>query len=712
MGTKIKVSAAVLVAAAGVYFVVRTPQAESPRVASVEPLAEDADLADQEGVELLPVTEGSVPDSIAGPVRRSTVAKDPPAEVAATLGTNVLRVVIDGITEEDARLARVTVAASDERGKRIAGVGRSWPCQGLTSEFDLDPLHANVAERDLRVGSMLVHVDHPMHLLEHFWLSPSDAVEVESGQTVYEVRVTLTGTVFWPELTLAVRDARTGAHLENVELHCIGTEYMGLLRQPGPGQPYSALGRGLSSPIVLMGGHKAEELDRVGAVALRLVAGEPPQTIKLAGRANTDRGVVVYARAPGYEWGRLVIDFSSGGERELLLGQGAALGVRVANVQLERYAALGTEAKLYVYQPGWGVGQVWVQPLDETLETEGLRLEGVEPGELAVAVELGVIGQWSRKRTVLAREELSLAAGETRELVLALSDPPAPPERVTLGGVVSFPAPTASWGEERVRLQLYQADWGYGDADAELSLAEMVRVDGELPTWAFQLEDIPVGTCQIHLLPFLKSWMIDVPAGGREDVALVIPELAEVRVETVDAQTGERIPLEQLRYIYKEDLPGRVHQIWSDQIWAGFDGEPGLFRVWTAPGAAYVGTWKIPSELGYGQSGKDLELVPGLQSVRLELTPPYTIRFELSVDGAALPYDDGIYRGLGQGIRGVDHDGRASYVSRRVAAVTAPGVYEISFEGVGADRFLPIAPRQVVVREGETAEVIVELYLK
>ena len=44
--------------------------------------------------------------------------------------------------------------------------------------------------------------------------------------------------------------------------------------------------------------------------------------------------------------------------------------------------------------------------------------------------------------------------------------------------------------------------------------------------------------------------------------------------------------------------------------------------------------------------------------------------------------------------------------------VSAPGVYEVSFEGVGADRFHPIPPRRVDVRAGETTEVIVELRKK
>ncbi len=312
---------------------------------------------------------------------------------------------------------------------------------------------------------------------------------------------------------------------------------------------------------------------------------------------------------------------------------------------------------------------------------------------------------------MLAREELSLAAGETRELVLALLDPPEQPQRATLGGVVSFPA---FGGEEAVRLQIYEAaTYEWVDADVELSLADLERVGGALPTWSFRLEDLPVGLYQVQLLPFLKNWMIELPAGGREDVELVVPELAEVLVETVDARTGERIPLEEVRYGYREDLPGQKHY----HATAGFEGEPGRFRFWTAPGAAYVGTYGIPSGLDYGERREELELVPGLQSVRFELAPVYALRFEFRAGGAALPSADPSQNWpLSQGIRAVDHEGRV-YSNKKVAKgrlveVSAPGVYEVSFEGVGADRFLPIPPRRVDVRAGETAEVIVELHRK
>ena len=49
-------------------------------------------------------------------------------------------------------------------------------------------------------------------------------------------------------------------------------------------------------------------------------------------------------------------------------------------------------------------------PLDETLEGQGLLLEGLGPGGYAVAVELS--GDSWTKRPVLARREISLDAGE------------------------------------------------------------------------------------------------------------------------------------------------------------------------------------------------------------------------------------------------------------------------------------------------------------
>ena len=182
METKTKVSAAVLVAAVIVYFVARTPLAESPRIAAAEPLASDVELVDTAAED--PATEA---------VRRSLDAEESSGGESAVTGTNVLRVVLEGITEENARRATVTLTAVDEREEKTAEVRDSWPCQGFSSEFDLDPFFAVVAERheNLHVDELEVEVDHPLHLLETARVPLSRGVERKSGQTVYEVRVPL-----------------------------------------------------------------------------------------------------------------------------------------------------------------------------------------------------------------------------------------------------------------------------------------------------------------------------------------------------------------------------------------------------------------------------------------------------------------------------------------------------------------------------------------
>jgi len=187
MGTMTKVSGAVLVAAACVYFATRTPPAEPPRMtATVEPPAAGVELVE---AELLPSAEGPATEA----ARRSPVVEEPPARAAAARGTKVLRVVLEGISGEDARRTRVTLTGVDERHAWPAEIRDAWPCQGLTSEFDLDPFLASAASwsEDLHLDELEVEVDPPLHLLETTRVPLTRGVELEGGRTVYEVRVRL-----------------------------------------------------------------------------------------------------------------------------------------------------------------------------------------------------------------------------------------------------------------------------------------------------------------------------------------------------------------------------------------------------------------------------------------------------------------------------------------------------------------------------------------
>ena len=474
------VSAALLAAAACMYLVVQTRRTESPPMAAVEPPVADVELAGA-----VAHTAAEVPATEAR--RRSPVAEEPPDRASAAVGMKVLRVVLAGVLSEGVQLATVTLTAVDERGEPNPEIKRSWPCQGLTSGFDLAFLEVAEGHEGLRVDELEVEVDHPHHPSEKTRVPLSHGVEQTNGKTVYEVLVRLVRPEYWPEFTLAVLDAHTREHLDDIEL------------LSGPGMSTFMWGRnpvrsfladGLSSPVRLMGGRDVGvPEDAVPYLALRPAADESPRLVKIGHYMSPGNGSFIHARVPGYAWGSIALDLSKSEPRELLLKPGAAIEVRLTNVQLERYRSLETKPMVCVQGiASEGDNQFFFEPLDETLETEGLRIDGLKLGGYRVFVELDG-GAWA-KRPVLAREELTLTAGETGEVMLALADPPAPPDRVTLGGVVSFP------DFDGVRLQLYKANWENGVSHVELSLTEMVRVGGALPTWGFQIKDVPVGTCQ------------------------------------------------------------------------------------------------------------------------------------------------------------------------------------------------------------------------
>ncbi len=657
------------------------------RVATHAEAAEVGDLAVQ--------TNGSRPGE-----QRAPVAAARPTEAS------FLRVVLEGASEEFARQATVTLEPDDESAAPRARA--SWECTGTISEFDLGPFLAREAgQRD----AWRVTIAHPLRFAETVRVPRSSGERAESGRTVYEARVRFADVVYWPEFSLSVRDASTRAHLEDVELRAVTSAFMAS-QLPQDADFILSLGDALSSPIPLRGGRKSTQTDaEVAGLALGPSEGGSSRPLELPMHSETERGVLFFVRAPGYAWESFLLDVSTGTDQEVLLSRAATLELRTTNVQLARYAELGKEARIHVTrpEPHEGAGRVWEGALLDSHATDGVRLEGLEPGDYLVTVELG---SWSERRPVLVRERLALEAREERSVLLSLADPPEPPVLTTLRGVLSLQDPAEHWGVAQVELRLYAADHRYGDADFTLGLADMERVGGALPTWAFRLEDVPSGVYQAQLVPYLMNWKVEVPREGAADLELVVPKLAEAVIETVDARTGERIPLDTLRYFDRQELPDRVHFSWSslDRFFVHAEEEPGLFRLWMPPGAATLTTWSIPEELGYGGRSLEWTLVPGPQVVRFELSPPYAIHLTYRDGGAPLPYDDPVH--YWPDVREVDGEEALDvrfHPPARLIELEAPGVYELHFDHVDAARFLPLAPRRVEVRAGETAEVVVDL---
>lgn len=615
---KRKAFAAVLVAVIFmvlvVHFATRTPRSEQHTPEPAEGIVVDELSAHAtrpvSGVDRRVDTAGRAPVAEKALAESASVE----SEVADQI---ILRVVLEGITEQDAQRTRVTLRGMDHRRELWPShysVTWSWDsprsegtvASNSTSagplvqrDFAIDSFFERVEERrnlDLSLDELEVKVCHPGHLIETARVPLSHGNEQKSGQIIYEVRVQLvpgTPHEFWSKLLLSVRDEETLAHLDDVELRCVPTAFMGLWQVPGEEPIYTTLGVGLTSPIAFLGGRESgQPEDTVTGLALSLDSVEPPQLIELVQPESTSRGVVVYAGAPGYAWGQIVVDVSSTADRQVLLRPAGALDLQLTNLDLDLYAATETRAFLWLDRvgPNGNLARAWHQRLDDTAESEGLWFERLEVGDYTVSVQLDA-GSWG-KAPVLVHEKFSIVAGETCELNLALADAPAPPEFTTVGGVLSFPILGGPhFDAEQVRLHFYYQTSGFRDPYRELALVDMRRVGGvALPTWSFHLEDLPPGRYQVELLPFLATWIVEVPVGGRDDVELVLPELAEVLVETVDTRTGVRVPIEQLHFRGTVRPPGLLFNNWQ-KLDAD---EPGRFRFWTPPGKVSIWPRSIP----------------------------------------------------------------------------------------------------------------------
>lgn len=322
-----------------------TPQATAPTDTGGNGSTQSTP-SDPKAVTGAPAAAGTGTSGVSDNAGRTLVAR-PSERTPAASGTNVLRVIFADLTDETAALADIRAATYDIPKQRTARIRESWSSQGKTNEFGLDDYLARVTAQypEQRFDELKVIVEHPLFLRETISIPAAAGVKTDDGQTVYEARVTFAEVVYWPALELSVRDAATKQHLEDVELRFVPTAFMGLHQQPGKDGPFSILGSGLASPITLYGGRKAQESEAlVAGISLQPEAGASRRPVDLYQPEENARGVMVYARAPGYAWGRIVIDLSKGNERELLLQPSTTLNVRFTNVQLAEYVKLDKPA--------------------------------------------------------------------------------------------------------------------------------------------------------------------------------------------------------------------------------------------------------------------------------------------------------------------------------------------------------------------------------
>lgn len=507
--------------------------------------------------------------------------------------------------------------------------------------------------------------------------------------------------VFGPTVVLRIRERGTRVELGGVELRWIADVFMSSSWRR-PEADTLLLLEDVSSPITLRT-WRWDDTEESLANGLGLQgAGEPEERLlDFDGDAGLSRGFTMYARSDGFAWGSTRVDVRTGGEREILLDRSGSLSVRLGNVRLDAYEKLGRRPYLHLRRPEFG----WGENLSETIGlrsdhvANGISFESLEPGRYEISVELGI---WydEIKPQVLGKRELTITAAEQGDVLLRLEDPPEPRPQARLSGTLSFPPFPAS---DSVDLRVHDLLGTHREVKS-IQLSEMRPISGSGHAW--DAGELPVGRYQIKVWPFLVSWIIDLPAEGNHNVILHLAELAEVEIETIDAETRQRVPLEELVWSYERALTDMVNHVGATLKSVG---DPGRFRVYTAPGPIRASVYEMPEELNYGFGSVSAEVMAGHQRILLELSPGCALRIEIHEGGASLPH--GAFGAMDITATEVGGAGQVIIDATRTDGIlhlSGPGEYELTFGGIPGD-FKPVPPRRVEVRPGETVDIVVEL---
>ena len=414
-------------------------------------------------------------------------------------------------------------------------------------------------------------------------------------------------------------------------------------------------------------------------------------------------GVVRYwIGARGYGWEILEVDHAVGGEREVRLPPAATIEVQVDG-PLE---GLQLVVRLYPSQEEQAADTGPRRVLAEATPASDGRavLQGIPAGTYELCAEVGI---WSDPPYVLARAPLELVAGDRVQVVLTLDHPLllAPPG--TLTGELVLPA-----GREELDVVLRILPAGRAPLRSGDSLVldrSAMAVDPDRPgVLRFDAGALTPGLYAAIVDPLQFHELVDVPAGGRRDVRLVLPELHTVEVMLVDGASDAALALD--RIAWGVPTPDAI-RTWSYQnVEPG--PEPGRF-VWLAPAGRIDVTARAP---GYQDLGRSLEVVPGGIRERLVMRPLFGARLTFRDGAAVVPaswsHSDLVLRRAGQEQEqelwnGRDYNLQMDDEAHWRVLVPEPGLYLLELPELPG--FLRPAAIEVELRAGELLELEVPL---
>jgi hypothetical protein len=304
---------------------------------------------------------------------------------------------------------------------------------------------------------------------------------------------------FWPGyITLRIRGEDTGKDLEQVDVAVVPD-----VAGPDLTDPLHLFRRGARSPV-----------------ALPSVSGTR----------------VVWARAPGYAWGRLSVDLYSGGDHELLLSRAAHLEVELQG------AVRPAKAWLRLYSGDEALPEhlfAAVRPEPRTL------LTSLPPGLCVVRVELDT-DRWEPE--VLGATSVNLPAGVETQVLLRVSELPPAPDPVPFAGSVIF-APGNVPSDFTLTIRRERWVRTFFTEGEEFPLLR--RMADDPPTWSWNAGTVPPGSYQCSVHPLSKDWPgialdqeVEVGPTGAKETSLVVAEHAIVELSLLERDTRKGVSLE------------------------------------------------------------------------------------------------------------------------------------------------------------------------
>ena len=550
-----------------------------------------------------------------------------------TISGNIIAVDPEGqqFTEESGSLElRITAPGYDEL-RDIAVVSGSWSAQ-VPDRSRVKFVSGQLRERPANI-------------------TPSHAITVTDGLSVQL-------TAEWTSETLLhVRSRATGETLCDLELVRI-SDWMRNSR-PHPGAVTTTDQRWTTecSPIPLA-----------------------------ANGVTAGTSVPYHVYAPGHAWGRILIDTTTGGDREILLDAGGNLEVTFTG----GWQRPGALLRLRVLGENQPYGEV-------AILGESMMIKGILPGSYEVSVETG---SWAQNPLVLGTVEVVISTSEVTILELPVNDI-EDEERVPFGGTIFVPT---EWLLDEFQLRIRPIDPGRNIAEETQHIPNLEMTATPIPggtLYGWEADAVEPGNFGLLVLPIGYGINVHVDLAGNLDAEISLPAPVPVEVRTLVAGTAEPAYPNLIRWTPARDpgVPG------AGALSVPPENNSNVFLFDAPLGAVIISS----SDSGFRPASRQLQLTPdGPNIFEFELQPAHGLSILLYDGETPVPWDIGWHAHLTpmEGTQGqVVTRGRVG-INYRIL-VSNPGWYTLTMPEI--DGFQPVAPMQVEVIESTILDVDIPL---